>query len=379
MKRNAVLVAAIAGVVLILGGVFLAAKSEGFLASWLAQGTQAKKESCAPPKAREFNREPYYTGKLVDPHLHLPTVSGIVSSVSTKMGKPTPAWDKDLSLDYLNCLFENGGISQAFGFHLLTKYSHGGEVSMAKRMEKKYPGKVAHFLMPTFITPWIDVEAKTVRNILEKNPGLFVGFGELKPFDDRALDSPSVIELYELAKKYKLIVMIHALGDFNETIEKVLKQYPDVKFLFHGMDWTGGEENPRLSRDNIEWLARILKDYPNAYYSLGNHLPFYGYKKEHVGKAVPKEETLPEARAKFNKLLDEDILRWKRRIEANPAKFLLAETDSWHRPQFDEEVRALMIEYIRSFIGSLNPAIQEQVAHQNAERLLQGAGIVSRP
>lgn len=330
----------------------------------------AQKEPCPEPKPREFNYEPYYTGPMIDAHLHLPTSSGIVSVVSTKMGKSTPAWDKDLSFHYLNCLFETEGTVKAFGFHLLTKYSASGEVKIAKQMEKKYPGKIAHFLMPTMISPWINPDIKTIKNILERNPGLFVGLGELKMFDGKDPDNPYLLELYELAKKHNLIVMMHPFNHHKTKLEKIVRQYPEVKFLFHGIDIIDNQGGYNIV-DNIEWVVSLIKNNPNVYYSVDHHLSIYGFKKEHMGKVVSEEEILPKVRSEFDQLFNEGVARWKTRIERYPDRFVGGGTDRWHRPQFDREVSTLINEFQRAVIGRLDPAVQEMFAYRNAQKLLE--------
>ena len=68
------------------------------------------------------------------------------------------------------------------------------------------------------------------------------------------------------------------------------------------------------------------------------------------------------------------LARWKKRIEAYPEKFLLAESDRWYRTHYDVDMSGLEDEFNRSFIGALDPAIQKQVAYENAERLLERVG-----
>ncbi|MDP3710650.1 MAG: amidohydrolase family protein [bacterium] len=361
----------IAIVLILFGGVLFYQFKTGSDFLWgnygqLFGSKSPKKEPCnLTPRPREFNHEPYYTGPLIDAHLHLPTSSKIVSVVSTKIGKSTPAWDKDLSLHYLNCLFGTEGTIKAFGFHLITKYSASVEVKTAKEMEKKYPGKIAHFLMPTMVSPWINPDIKTLKNILEKNPGLFVGLGELKMFDGKNPDDPYLLDLYELAKKYNLIVMMHPFDHHKKIVEKVVGKYPEVKFLFHGIHGEGGYNN------NMEWVTSLIKNNPNVYYSVDHSLPIYGFKKEHIGKVVSEEELLPHIKTSFNSQFDEEIARWKTRIETYPDRFIGGGTDRWHLPQFDPEMSALINEFQRSVIGQLAPKVQEKFAYKNAQKLLQ--------
>ncbi len=353
-KKIVISVIAVAGVALLVGGGVT-------LENYLAQvaGDTTKKENCAlSPRPREFDHKTYYIGPLIDAHLHLPSSSGIVSAVSAQLGLPTPAWSKNLSVDYLNCFLEAEGALTAFGFHLLTKYSSSGEVKIAKQMEKKYPGRITHFLMPALISPWINVGTDTVKNALSKNPGLFKGIGELKMFDGRSLDDPYLIEMYELARKHKLVVMIHPFSHHEKVVEKILKEYSDVKFLLHGVD-------------NKGWLMDLIRKYDNVYYSLDANLSsLYGWKPEHEDHPIGKEEYLAYIRKNFDHVLDRALNNWKAEIEAYPNRFMSG-TDRWHGWMFDAEVGGLVIEFSRAFIGKLDSAVQERYAYKNAQKLIQ--------
>jgi len=46
-------------------------------------------------------------------------------------------------------------------------------------------------------------------------------------------------------------------------------------------------------------------------------------------------------------------------------------TDRWYRWQFDYEVGGILEEFGRSFIGELEPQVQEKFAYKNAEKILQ--------
>src|SRR3989344_5090040 len=265
---------------------------------------KASKKCESTKRAREFAAAPYYTGLLFDGHLHLPSTSGTVSSIAKKIGLPQPAWDKELSLESLNCLFEAEGVGRAYSFHLITKYSAGSEVAMAKKMNKLYPRRFVHFLMPTMVSPWINPSLETVTKILEKNPGLFKGLGELKMFDGKSPNDPFLIGLYDLAKKYGLVVMMHPFGNHLGAVEDVVKRYPEVKFLFHSIDRINGK-TMREDVDNMEWVMNLIRDYPNVYYSVDSIVPIYGYRPEHMDKEVSKESTLLYVRENFEDILEE--------------------------------------------------------------------------
>ena len=161
----------------------------------------------------------------------------------------------------------------------------------------------------------------------------------------------------KIADNHNLIVMIHPDYGQQSAIEQILKVNPNVKFLFHGH-----EMEP--------WVIYILDKYQNAYYSVDTSL--FGIPNELIANLYgpEKEEFVSELTGNFNKILDTNLGKWKPRIEKYPDKFLWG-TDrafAWH---FDSEVGVLLEEMSRSFIGQLNPEVQEKFAYKNAERLLQ--------
>lgn len=370
MKKRVLVLAVIALVGVVGLGVFT---FSGMLTGgWSPAALFAAKTSAAPctlkEKPREFAREPYYTGPMLDAHLHLPTTSGIVSMVAARMGTPIPAWNKILSPAFVQCLFAAEGYERAIGFYLITRYSASGEVAMAKKMEKEYPGKIIPFLMPALVSNWVNPDIVVLKNILEKNPGFFKGIGELKMYDGKAPDDPYLLALYDLAQKHHLIIMMHPYDRHKDAVEKIVTQYPDVRFLLHGIDTS--EHGPRASRDNIGWVTDMIARYPNVYYSVDHNLSVYGFKKEHVGKTVPKDVILPHARQQFGALVDELAGRWKSVISTYPDRFMRG-SDRFYAPHYDPEVSGLMAEFSRSFIGRLDPAVQEKFARHNAADLVE--------
>ncbi len=325
--------------------------------------------ACPPSFSPTMEAGPYYDGELLDSHLHLPTASKAVSEASIKVGQPTPAWDSELDLKYLDCLLGREGTSRVYGFHLLTKFSVNAEVNKAKEIEKQYPGMIVHFLMPTMINSVIDPSVSSIKKALEENPGLFSGMGELKMFDGKEPDDPYVLALLDLAREYNLIVMMHPFNHHKADVEKIVQRYNDVIFIFHGMDHISEGGNAPVI-DNREWLKELIANNDNVYYSIRGNFPTYGWLKRHMGTAVPKEELLPHLKSKLSESVERGVSWSKDVIEAYPERFLY-ETDRQFRPHYDKEISALIEEYSRAFIGRLDPSVQERFAHKNAEKLLK--------
>jgi len=310
--------------------------------------------------------EPYYESSLFDAHLHLPTKLKAVSDVSRQMGLPTPLWDDQLSLDYLKCLFDKEGTYSAYGFHLFTKYSVTSEVNVVKEMDKKYPGMITHFIMPTMVSPTVNPEISAIEKVLRENPKLFSGIGELKMYDGKSADDPYVLKLLDLAREYRLVVMMHPFVNHKAAVEKIVKLYPDVNFLFHGLL---GDEGPAGFSRHLTWLEKLIKNNKNVYYSIDAGLAIYGWLPQHEGVELSAKELMPYLKSHFASQLESDVSSYKAIIERYPDRFLRG-TDKWYGSHFDKEVSSLLEEYTRAFIGRLDLDAQESFAHKNAKSLI---------
>ena len=170
-------------------------------------------------------------------------------------------------------------------------------------------------------------------------------------------------ELYTVADKHNLIVMMHPIEGQQQAIEEVLRDYPKVQFLFHGVE--------RLSSASM-FLDTFLEKYPNAHYSVDIDL----FGEDSSGRpllatSAGKQSFINQFKQNWQSALNKKISFWKSRIEKHPDQFLWG-TDrgeyAWH---YDQDINALLEEYSRAFIGQLDPAVQEKYAYKNAENLLR--------
>lgn len=323
----------------------------------------AEKKPCNLPKTqREFKSEPYYTGPLIDSHVHLPTTAKMVSNIAGQNGLELPVLEGNLSADNLICLFDSEGITKTFGFHVTAKFAEGAGVSAARAIEEAYPDKIIHFLMPPPVKS-LNVNPSGIEGILNKNKGLFKGFGEvalyMDSYEGTKPDDPMLQQIYKLAKEHNLIVMVHPEDDLKDGVEEILRDNPEVTFFFHG-----GKEQ--------EWIIDLMPKYKNFYFSVDaniNHL--FGFKKEHqYQKLTKKEDYLAYMRENFDSALKEEVADWKSKIEKYPDRFTWG-TDRWYAWHFDPKVGGVVEEFSRSFIGRLDKSAQENFAYKNAEKMLQ--------
>jgi predicted TIM-barrel fold metal-dependent hydrolase len=308
---------------------------------------------------RQFVHEKYYEGPLIDTHVHMPVSSKIISFVATSSGfEDMPPYDDELTIDYIACLFESEGIEKAFGFNVAPSPMVSESISRVKANKERYPDRFVHFYQPTQL-PFLNPSPKRVDRILSKNSDLYQGYGEVKfsfhEIDNYGIHDQEYLEAYELAEKHNLIIMMHPGPQHKEEVKFLLEKHPSVNFLLHG-----GEID--------EWIVEVLEDYDNAYYTIEPNIYILGWSREHDDKGPTKEEFLRYMNNNFDIALDDELRFWKTRIEENPDKFLWG-TDRWFRWHFDVEVGKLVEEFGRSFIGELNPEVQEKFAYKNAEKI----------
>lgn len=334
------------------------------IANSIVGGTAQKieKKPCNLSHNRKFKNEPYYNGPLIDSHVHFPTSSQIVSSIAGQNGLELPILKGDLSAENLICLFESEGITKTFAFHLTSQFEEGASVSTAKAIEEAYPARLVHFIMPPPLKS-LNLSPSGIKKILEDNKGLFKGFGEVALYMDgyegvKPNDS-DLKAIYKLAEQHNLIVMVHPEDGLKDGVEEILREYPNVTFFFHG-------------GRNQEWIIELMPKYQNFYYSVDadvSHL--YGFKKEHqYQKLTTQEEYLSYIRSNFDSVLKEEVAHWKPKIEKYPERFTWG-TDRWYVWHFDPEVGGILEEFGRSFIGGLDPAVRENFAYKNAEKMLK--------
>ena len=167
------------------------------------------------------------------------------------------------------------------------------------------------------------------------------------------------MEMYAIAGQNKLVIMVHPRQEQKNAVDRILAKYPNINFLLHG------------GRDIEGWIPDLLEKYDNAFYSMdANLVQLYGWDRGQASASPTKEEFLAYFRQNFESILEEELEYWKPFIEKYPDQYTWG-TDRWYRWHFDAEVGGLLEEFGRSFIGNLDPEVQEKIAYKNAEKILE--------
>ncbi|MEK6950964.1 MAG: amidohydrolase family protein [Nanoarchaeota archaeon] len=317
------------------------------------------KETCFPPP-RQFSYPSYYTGPLIEDHLHMPTAFKLPAEVAQQADWDPPSLTEVTGSEIV-CQFDQGKIKTGFGFYLVANLFPSLFINAVKDIEAQYPERIVPFLMTPHLTS-LDPTPEEIEQIILAHPGLFKGLGEIAfyraSYKDRKPDDAYFQELYKIADRHNLVVMIHLDDSQQQSIENVLNAYPAVTFLFHG--------------EQMEpYLSTILNKYPNTYYSVDANL-FDLPHEQTIGNlydAQDAEEFVAEIKDNFERILETNLDLWKSNIEKYPDRYLWG-TDRAAEWNFEPEVAAIIDEMSRTFIGHLDPEVQEKFAYKNAERLL---------
>lgn len=319
----------------------------------IAEEVVPKTTECARSFSPQFNAEPYYTGPLFDAHFHMPISPGLAEEMSKMHGGHAPdlILGQNISLDKILCFFDKENVRGAVAFHTVDVVSLADTLEVARTIKEKSSDSVSLFLMPVVI------DTEKLDNLHRSNAGLFKGYGELSFYDDLRKPltpgSQKLLDLYDVAEKYGLVVMMHPDMGQKSDVEKALQENPQVKFLLHGFE-------------SEDYIADLMAKYPNVYFSIDSAVLY-----PMSGLFMMSEELfISKFKQDFSSILNSKLNKWKGRIESHPDRFMWG-TDrgvEWH---YTEEISILFEEFARAFIARLDPSVQENYAYKNAEKLLQ--------
>ena len=343
---------------------------------WNERIEAAMAPSECPEIPEQIYPSSYYTGPLIDTHLHIPAVPDwspeeeMDEVPEGRFGGPQALLGWNVKMSEIACTLQREGTYKNFAFFPV----YEGKISIHlleiwnKTMEK-YPEQFTPFIMSSGNDNEPDgfptVDAKTLEDMLEVYPNLFQGYGEIGLYarenggsPELPPDSERLKEIYPIIRKNNLVVYFHLGEGHNDNFERVLEQNPDINFIWHG---------DQLSVDQVE---DILNNHPNAYYGVD---AFWGHDRDlfllFVGES--KDEYIDKLNSNFDTVLNYAVSDWKEVIERHPDQFIWGIDRGDAVWNYDLDVGQLQIKLARAFIGKLNPEVQEKFAYKNAERLLE--------
>lgn len=302
--------------------------------------------------------------------------SGPLYDTSSKIGDSAP----------LDLHFEN---MDRNGVNFLIAYTFAEEVvgtDYIKGAIKKYPGRIIPFYSPglggkeaeSFVGEELTKMFEMSFPMAKKHLGEITikGIGEIEMFQwNMPHNDPRILQLFDFAKANKLKVMLHPVPGKISQVRDILEKYPDTTFLIHMF-----QDDFVKERINI---IELMKTHKNIYYSIDiDHLLYDRsagtgllYKYEGKDVVVGKNGFIKDFDSKYQAMLKADLALYKPLIEAHPNRVTWG-TEMNIRYTYEPEVYDRMIKFIRLFIGSLDPSIQENIGYKNAlERFGEGVSL----
>ncbi len=349
---------------------------------WKQRIDKAMAPSFCPPLEKQVYPDTYYQGPLTDTHLHIPAIPDAPplqgeeddnfdpeENEEGAFGGPQALLGWNIKMSEIACTLQHEGTQKNFAFFPV----YEGEISLRlleiwNRTMQQYPNLFTPFIMSSGNDNEPDgfptVDAETLQAMLSVYPELFQGYGEIGLYAREEGGSPELPpdsqrfqEIYPLIKKYSLVVYFHLGDSHKDNFEKVLEQYPDITFIWHGDQLT------------IDEVKDVLRNHPNAYFGIDE---FFGGEREifelYVGKS--KEEYLEAANQNFDKIVKQAVDDFKSLIEEYPDQVIWGADRGDAVWNYDRDVGLMQVKLARAFIGKLDPAVQEKFAYQNAERMI---------
>ena len=364
MKK--ILIIAVVVVLVAIGVVaFLKTGPGGNTASAIGDGR------CATVSGPTFEGPRYY-GPLIDTHYHIPNLpEHPLDGVSEKV---RPVLGRNVTISNIVCTLSQEGTEKVFAFFPVYKEGQTEEqLAVVKETMENYPG----YFVPFIMAPDADndpggfptVSAGVLGDLLNIYPGLFQGFGEsglyAREGGAEALppDSKRLQEIYPVVREHNLLVYFHLGEGQQASFERTLSENPDINFIFHGDQLVKYEHGGQ----NLTVLDQILSRHSNAFYGIDE---LYG--DEWWIRPDKSKEDFFAYLENYEELLGKDLDTWKGFIERHPTQVLWGTDRS---PQVlwshDTDAGHALSNYGRAFIARLSPAVQENFAYKNAERLFK--------
>lgn len=338
-----------------------------------------KKTDCSVPPARNFDW-PYYDGPMIDTHLHIASIPD--GEVDEDYEEPLLGFN--IGMDDYACMMKYENTSKAFAFFPVWEPIIPQQLEVVNITMDKYPGQFVPFIMPPDSDDSPDgfptVTADKLEEMLEKYPGLFKGYGEIGLYErgdhggpkgapELPPDSQRLQEIYPIIRKHNLMIYFHLGEGQKKSFEKVLDENPDLTFIWHGDQLIPYEDGGQDLSD----VEEILSEHPNVYYGVDE---LYG-DVWLLNPDASKEDFLAHFKD-YKPLLKKDLDTWKGFIGRHPDQVIWGSdrgvSTVW---SVDEEVAFTLNNYTRTFIGRLDPSVQEKFAYKNAEKLIAKSGITA--
>jgi hypothetical protein len=317
----------------------------------------------------------YYTGQLIDTHLHMPPLSdnfdGDTVQVDTVGGSDSdfynaiaqndrPVLGSTVTLDEIACTLQQEGSTTAFTFFPTYQDSPSALIDLAYNAVERHGSLFIPYIQSTNSTT-SGVNGEVLQQMLEIRPNLFAGLGEIgdSPTDPINLppDDPMYTSAFETAKANGLPVYFHPGVDNHENLDRALKAFPDVKFLVHGDFVRPYIGDLMASNSNVYFTYNDIFDEITPQFRFGD-----------------KQDFIDAMNQDWDALLDQAMIHYEDLINTYPDRFMWGTDRADIVWNYHADIGQLLVKFGRDFIGRFDPEIQEKIGHLNAEQFMLPTG-----
>lgn len=317
--------------------------------------------------------EGYYTGPLIDTHLHIANIPDADLDTSNEElleeADTRPSLGVNVTIPEIACVLQQEGTTSAVSFFpVYPDVENLAEhmVEVADRTMELYPNLFIPFIMPPDDDGSPDgfptVDSPTLEDMLAFAPDLFVGYGEIGLYErnggapELLPDADRLMDIYPVLEDNHIAVYFHPGEQMDDNLADVLEQYPDVNFIVHG---------DQIQPDIID----LMDEYTNLFFTMNDLYGDEWLLRDEVGKDGFMDYFEEEG---FDSLIRQDLALYEDMINAHPDRFMWG-TDRGGQSlwTYDVEVGQMLSDYGRAFIGSLDEDVQENFAYKNAQRIFE--------
>lgn len=328
-----------------------------------------------PVRESKLN-DSYYTGKLIDTHIHVPAIPDD-SRFRTDEGETRPVLGVNVGINDYICMMDYENTSKIFAFFPVWDPIKIESLDIVKKTMEKYPDRFVPFIMPPDgddrPSGYPTVDSEKLTEMLSVYPNLFEGYGEIGlyergdhggPKGAKALppNSDRLNEIYPVIRDNNLLIYFHLGEGQKESFENALRENRGINFIWHGdqlIPYRNGIQD-------LSIIDEILTNNPNAYYGVDE---LYG--DIFLLKPETSKEKFIAHFEDYNPLIEKDLETWKVFIEEHQDQVLWGTDRGWNADwSLDVNVAQTLNDYSRYFIAHLSPEVQEKFAYKNAEKLL---------
>src|SRR3989344_3441164 len=116
--------------------------TDQILGGGAADKTQLKEVDCDSSQTqRQFASSPYYTGTLIDNHLHMPFTFKVSPEIYAEADWDAPILEEEVFAGDIICGFDKEKINSAFGFYVVPNLLKGQAVQLVRQLEGQYKGR----------------------------------------------------------------------------------------------------------------------------------------------------------------------------------------------------------------------------------------------